>query len=147
MRFMAGAGRMYRVVCCACFVSVWIFLAAGVAKAQANVNESLETATIYVDVVNGSNHNSGTKKYPLKTIRAAVNMAQDNNHDGIGTKVIINPGLYRENITLHGDGHDTNLPETFEAATNGTVFISGADQYTNWTQTSNPSDLLHAVDL
>ena len=42
--------------------------------AQANVNESLETAFIYVDGTKGSDSNSGTKTSPLKTIGAAATM-------------------------------------------------------------------------
>jgi hypothetical protein len=113
----------------------------GPSKGQAKVNESLETATIYVDVVNGNDHNPGTQAEPLQTIKKAAHLAEANNKISIGTKVIINPGLYRENINLEGiAGSDTTWPETFEAATPGTVFITGADQYTNWTQYSgNPN--------
>jgi hypothetical protein len=111
-----------------------------VVRAQANINEGQETATLYVDVVNGNDGNSGSQTDPLKTIGKSVAMAEANNQSGIGTHVYVDPGLYRENISLLGTGHDTTLPETFEAVTPGTVLISGADRYTNWTQTSgNPS--------
>jgi hypothetical protein len=113
---------------------------ARMAGAQAVVNESLETATLYVDVVNGSDKNPGTQSEPFQTIRKSVLIAEYNNRNGIGTHVYINPGLYRENINLQGITLDTNLPETFEAVTPHTVLISGADQYTNWTPYSgNPN--------
>jgi hypothetical protein len=117
-----------------------LFLTEGLAKAQANINESLETAFLYVNVNTGSDSNPGTEQLPLKTIGKAVELAEQNNQNNIGTQVNIEPGLYRENIDLRGLTNDTALPETFQAVTPGTVFISGADPYTNWSPTSqNPS--------
>src|ERR1700752_1581899 len=66
---------------------------------QATVNESLETATLYVDTAKGSDSNPGTQAKPLKTIGAAASAAETNNYSSIGTKVIINPGTYRESVT------------------------------------------------
>ena len=114
---------------------------AGVAHAQAVINENLETATLYVDVINGNDNNPGTQSEPFKTIGKSVTVTELNNQNGIGTHVYINPGLYRENIDLQGKESDTTLPETYEAVTPGTVLISGADQYTNWTQYSGNSNI------
>jgi hypothetical protein len=115
---------------------------AGTAMGQAKINENQETARLWVDVVNGNDNNPGTHEQPLKTIAKSASLAEDNNRNSIGTKVIINPGLYRENISLDGRLHkDTALPETFEALTPGTVLITGADQYTNWTQYSGNSSI------
>lgn len=107
---------------------------------QANVNEALETASIYVDAAKGSDNNNGSNTAPLKTIGAAVSMALNNNYSSIGSKVIINPGTYREAIAIAGGGSRTTaLPITLEAATNGTVFVSGADVMTGWVADSaNP---------
>jgi hypothetical protein len=98
---------------------------------QATVNESQESAVIYVDPA-GSDSNPGTKSAPKKTISAAASAAITNNTSGIGTKVIINPGTYREAINITAAAKQTAAPITFQAATNGTVFISGAVPYTNW---------------
>src|SRR5882672_1415322 len=102
------------------------------ALGQAKVNESLETATLYVDTVKGSDSNSGTQSKPLKTIGAAASAAQTNNQSSIGTKIIINPGTYRESLSLAHNNKDTSLPITFQAATNGTVIVSGATVYSGW---------------
>jgi hypothetical protein len=76
----------------------------------------------------------------LKTIGAATTLATAKNRDGIGTRVIINPGTYREDVTLLSEQSETAVPLTLQAATNGTVVISGAIPYTNWqTDGSNPS--------
>ena len=103
---------------------------------QANVNESLETAYIYVDGTRGSDSNSGTQSSPLKTIGAAASMAATNNHSSIGSRITINPGTYRESIALNYSTRDTSLPITFGAATKGTVIVSGATVYTGWAKYS-----------
>jgi hypothetical protein len=115
---------------------------AGWCWGQANVNENLETANIYVDAKNGSDNNNGSKNAPLKTIGAAATIALANNHSGVGTRVTINPGTYREFVQVGGGGNrTTNAPITFQAATNGTVFVSGADVMTGWTTYSGNSKI------
>lgn len=116
------------------FISQFVF-------AQATVNESLETAFLYVDAVNGSDSNPGTQSKPLKTIGKAASLAQTNNQNGIGTRVTINPGTYRESISLTHNKKDTTLPITFEAATNGTVIVSGAKLYTGWAKYTGNSSI------
>jgi hypothetical protein len=108
---------------------------------QASINESLETATIYVDAKQGSDSNNGSQAAPLKTIGAAASQAITNNHSGIGTRVIINEGTYRESITINGSSRQTDAPITFQAATNGNVFVSGADKLTGWTTYSGNSHI------
>lgn len=122
-----------------CIVSAFFFLSL-LAFGQANVNEGLETAFLYVDAVNGSDSNPGTQAKPFKTISKAASVAQTNNQAGIGTKVTINPGTYRESISLKHSSKDTTLPMTFQAATNGTVIVSGGVLYSAWaTYQSNQS--------
>jgi hypothetical protein len=99
---------------------------------RAPVDETQEKAVIFVDPT-GSDSNPGTQGAPLQTISAAASVAITNNANGIGTRVIINPGTYREAINITPAAKQTKLPITFQAATNGTVFISGAVPYTNWT--------------
>jgi hypothetical protein len=107
---------------------------------QATVNEKLETANVYVDGATGSDSNPGTESQPLKTIGAAVSMAETNNHSSIGTKITIEAGTYRESISMSHSSKDTSLPITIEAATNGTVIVSGATIYTGFAEYSeNPS--------
>ncbi len=107
--------------------------------AQATVNEALETAFIYVDVNKGSDSNPGTQSEPLKSIGAGAAIAESNNRKGIGTRVTINPGLYRESITLSSDRQDTSLPITLQSSASGVV-VTGAVQYTGWVEYSgNPA--------
>ncbi|SRR5216684_495512 len=69
---------------------------------QASINEGLETAAIYVDADKVSDSNNGSKTTPLKTIGASVNMALANNYAGIGSRVIVNAGTYRESVAISG---------------------------------------------
>ena len=118
-----------------------IFFLTQFSVGQATVNESLETAFIYVDAAKGNDSNSGTSSKPLKTIGAAASMAVSNNQAGIGSRVTINPGTYRESISLTYNKKDTSLPITFEAATNGTVIVSGGTLYTGWAKDPSNSNI------
>jgi len=107
-------------------------LACDLAWSQAKIDESRETATLYVDAIKGSASNPGTAQLPLKTVGAAATKAVSNNQAGIGTKVIIRAGIYREAVTMTVSAKDTTFPITFQAATVGTAIISGADVWTGW---------------
>jgi len=122
-------------------VSSCVLVFSALALGQANVNESLETASIYVDAVNGSNSNPGTASAPLQTIGAGAALAETNNQNSIGSKVIINPGDYREAVTLNWTPNTTTLPITFQAAIPGTAIVSGADVWTGWTPYSGNSSI------
>src|SRR5579863_3784987 len=114
------------------------------ARAQANVNESLETVFLYVDGTLGSDSNPGTQALPFKTIGKAASVALANNHKGLGTHVSIAPGPYRESLALSGTTGSTSLPITLEASTLGQVRVSGADVWTGWQPYSaNPAIFTH----
>lgn len=122
---------MYKFLAAVCGLSALLSMS-NFSFAQASVNESLETAFIYVDGTKGSDSNNGSKSSPLKTIGAAASMASSNNMSGIGSRVIINPGTYRESLVIYNSQRSTSLPITFQAATNGTVILSGSTLYTGW---------------
>jgi hypothetical protein len=106
------------------------------------VNESLETAFVYVDAIHGSDTNgNGTSSNPWQTINKAVTAAVSNNQAGIGTQVNIQPGTYREAIGMASSKRDTSLPITFQAVTNGTAIVSGATVMTGWTVYSGNSKI------
>jgi hypothetical protein len=119
---------------------LFTLLSTGFAFSQAVVDEGKESAVLYVDGVNGSDSNAGTAGAPFQTIGAAVTIAENNNLKGIGTQVTINPGIYREMILISGAKGQTSMPMTFQAATAGTVAVSGAVSFTNWSPYGgNPS--------
>lgn len=104
-------------------------------SSQANVVED-QTTYVYADAQAGSDSNSGAQTSPFKTVQAAVNKANSFNQQGIGVKVIVNPGVYRETVTI-GNYRVTSAPLTVQAATTGTAIIDGADVLTGWTLESN----------
>jgi len=109
------------------------------AFSQANVTEN-QTTLIYVDAQKGSDGNAGSITAPLKTIQAAVNKANTNNQKKIGTKVIVNPGIYRETVNIMPVSNQSTVPLSVQAASTGTAIIAGSDVLKNWsTDPSYPS--------
>src|SRR5947209_5829890 len=92
------------------------------ASAQANVTEN-QTTYIYVDAKNGSDSHSGAQTSPLKTIQAAINKADTDNQKGIGVKIIVNAGVYREALTIN-NYKSTGAALTVQAAVTGTAIIA-----------------------
>ena len=111
---------------------LFTLLSAPALLGQAAINENLEKAHLYVDVVTGSDSNPGTSAKPFRTIGRGINAATVNNQNRIGTLVTINPGTYRESLSISKTGRSTSLPMTFAAAKAGTVVVSGADTWKGW---------------
>jgi hypothetical protein len=122
---------MYRRTLALSLLSLAVLLSQ-FAHAQANVNESLETAIVYVDGTLGSDSNPGTQALPFQTIGKATSVANTNNRAGVGTHIYINAGAYRESIALGNSTSATSLPITFEGTAKAQVRISGADVWTGW---------------
>jgi len=139
---LSGQNKVRAVTPCL-FIAI-LALAASPCWSQATINEGLETASIYVDTVKGNDSNNGSQTAPLKTIGASVTKALANNYASIGTKVIINPGTYREAVTIGGTKKSTTLPITFEAATNGKVFVSGSALISGWSLYKGSSTIYQA---
>jgi PKD repeat protein len=72
--------------------------------------------TIYADTMGSDSTGIGTEPYPFKTIQYAINKAEE--YDVI----IVNPGLYKENVQI--SGKDLTLASRFYL-TNDTTYISG----------------------
>src|SRR3954451_24054224 len=107
-------------------LSLAIVAVAGIrVNAQAHVTEN-QTTFIYVDATTGSDSNSGTNSSPFKTIQAAINKANIYKRTSVGTKVIVNPGVYRENVSI-GNSSATSATLTVQAAKTGTAIISASD--------------------
>jgi hypothetical protein len=106
------------------------------AEAQANVVEN-QNIYLHVNASSGADSNPGSPSQPFRTISAAVAKALANNRAGIGTKVLIDPGVYREFVKI-SPYNQTSAPITIQATTAGTVKIDGANVLTNWyRKTSN----------
>jgi hypothetical protein len=112
-----------------CILAI-VAAAADRASAQANVIENQGTF-LYVDAAVGSDSNSGAQSSPFKTVQAGINKANYYNQQGVGVKLIVNPGVYRESVTV-GNYKTTGATFTLQAAVAGTAVISGSDVLTGW---------------
>ena len=101
------------------------------ARTQATVTEN-QTTILYVDGKSGSDTYPGTISSPLKTIQAAISKVNANNQKRIGTRVIVNPGIYREAVSINPVSNQTTVPLTVQAAVTGTAIIAASDVLTNW---------------
>jgi len=93
-----------------------------------------------------SDSNPGTPDLPLKTIMGAIEIAKKSHRNGLGTKIRVSPGVYREAISLL-------VPEVEPAADPviiiegtawGKVKISGSQIWENWQKTNKPGVYVHA---
>ena len=101
----------------------------------ANVPEDRATAVLYVSVdhPNTSDENPGTEAHPLKSISRAAVLAVANNSEGTGTRVLIAPGIYRDQVKLPYRGREqTDAPMIFEAIKKGAAVLSGSDVLSDW---------------
>jgi hypothetical protein len=107
----------------------------------APIAEDNIAALIYVDGAspNASDSNKGTQTAPLRTIAAAAAQTIRNNAAGIGTKVLIAAGIYREQISLNVTAKTTSSPMIFEAVATGKTVISGADIFRDWVPETQPN--------
>jgi hypothetical protein len=103
-------------------------------KAGAAVDESLAVATVYVDHGKSAAAKSGrgTRASPLSTIGQAAAVAVANNAKGIGTRILIAPGNYRERVDLIANGKETSAPVIFQAQPGGSVILTGSDLWVGW---------------
>ena len=87
-----------------------------------------ENATLYVNNASpaASDANSGSASSPLRTIQRAVQIADANQLNGVGTTVLIGAGTYRESATFATDRAQTAAIVLQGAAGGGTV-VTGSD--------------------
>jgi hypothetical protein len=109
------------------FVLTSCFFSSMRSYAQASINEN-QKVYLYVNGSSGSNSNPGTSSKPFKTIQAGVNKAIADAKAGIGTRLMIYPGTYRETVTVN---YKSNVPITIQAMTTGKAIIDGANVLTN----------------
>ncbi|MBN1864302.1 MAG: right-handed parallel beta-helix repeat-containing protein [Victivallales bacterium] len=101
----------------------------------AQVAEHLVTEVLHVNSAHGdaSDKNDGDAGKPLLSISRAVELADQNNKRNIGTKILIYPGVYRENVHLQPLGSEgTDAPLVIEAKEKGMAIISGSDIWEDW---------------
>lgn len=115
---------------------------AGRALAQASIVEN-QSNSIFVDAVAGSDINPGTAAKPTQTIQAALNKAVTSAKSGVGSKIMLAPGTYRESLTVNSTGNGTI---TIQASTPGAAVVDGADVLAGWSRASANVYATHWTD-
>ena len=100
------------------------------------------------DNPSSSDENPGTTQRPLLTIQEGVQRARQNKLKNISSTVIINPGVYREKVSLAWTNRPENQPDNntlivIRAAEPGQVRITGSDVWDDWKYTSENGVLEH----
>ena len=123
------------------FLTALAATAGSCAQSQVTAAQSPASA-IFVDSQKGSDvvanaATAGSSTSPLQTIQAAVNLANTRNKQNLATTIMVNPGVYRESISI--DGAQTAAPLVIQASTTGSTIISGSDVLTGWQPVSGHS--------
>jgi len=106
----------------------------------ASVDETTATQTLFVSnqSASASDSNPGTEALPFLTVSKGAQAAQALNQRGTGVKVYIEPGIYREQVSLMQTSKDTSAPMIFEGTSRGKVILAGSDDWsTGWQQFGN----------
>jgi hypothetical protein len=115
------------------------------ALSQANVAAN-QTAVIYVSNASSSGLNAeatGASSAPLGSIQAAVNLADLNSQKGIGSRIVVAPGVYREAVTINGAS--SSAPLSIESSVTGAAVIAASDVLTGWSGVSgHPNTYYHS---
>ena len=109
----------------------------------AAVPESAADVVIHVDGASpdARDSNDGTADRRLRTIGAAVQKAEANNRKGIGSKILIYPGVYREAVSLQGAKGRTDAPTPVASSirTNSTRGFTAWRSAASDTRSPNPT--------
>lgn len=118
------------------WVCLWLCGVAGLARAEtpvttgAQVDESKVVKTYYVDPSNADAEDDadhGTEESPFKTIARGVQVAAADQDRGVGAKVILADGVYREAVRIPPARGVSAAPLVIEAASREQAIIEGAD--------------------
>jgi len=110
-----------------------------------SIPETQVTNVIHVDQQSGqaSDTNAGTAAAPLKTFTAAAAKAEGFLRQGQGTKIVLHPGTYRENVRFDGHTKGNQYQQAvlvIEGTEKGKVILSGSDvagwEPSTWTPVS-----------
>jgi hypothetical protein len=112
-------------------------------------NDGVSAPEQEVLVVDGSDEgasdrNPGTPARPLRTVGRAASLAAANNLRGVGTRIQIRPGTYRESVMLGAWRGQTPAPISFVGPLGGKAVISGSDVWTGWTRVGDTDLYRHA---
>lgn len=122
-----------------------VFLVLAEAFAAIAAPSSSRAEVIYVNASHpqASDQNLGAERLPLKTISRAADLARQNSKNGIGTRIVLYPGTYRESVNLEIGEGETDAPVVLEAKEKGKTIVSGSDVWSDWEQKGPPDIYVH----
>ena len=138
-----GLGLLAGIICCLPR-GAWAETPSG-AVTGANVDESRVQKTLYVDPAQAEaadDDKHGTPDAPLATLRYACIAATELKDAGVGVKILLASGTYRETGEIPGPAmgkKDTDAPLVIEAADREQAVIDGADTG-GWTPSTWKAD-------
>ena len=101
-----------------------------------------QAQTYYVDASAPCSGATGTQANPYCSINAAMTA-----HKGAGITIIVNPGTYREQVTVNAPGSSSSMLFVFQAAGPG-VLVDGSDDFSSaslWATTTTPNEYVAAT--
>ena len=111
----------------------------------ASATSGSSDSNVYVDAAAGNDGNPGTSARPFRTIGKAAEKAVANSRHGTATTIVIQPGTYREAISLGSAAQQQQASITFQSAEAGTVFVSGADVWAGWKSDAEVGAYSHSL--
>ncbi len=130
---------------CLLVCTPWGLVAASPPITGACVDESRVQKTYYVDAANAEaadDDQHGTQDEPFATFARACRAAAADKDSGVGAKIILAPGTYREAAEIPAPADnalDTDAPLVIEAAERDQAVIDGADAE-GWTASTWKTD-------
>jgi hypothetical protein len=115
-------------------------------KTSDSTSLTSSTKVIYISAqsAQASDRNPGTLASPLKTISAGLAIATKNQAQGISTKLLILPGVYREQLEVSTQLSDTKAEISLVAiAGNQSVIVSGSEVWQQWRRGQNTQIYTH----
>ncbi|MBC7870356.1 MAG: right-handed parallel beta-helix repeat-containing protein [Chitinophagaceae bacterium] len=84
-----------------------------------------------------------TELQPVLTAARGLQLAEVANQAGIGVRVLLAPGTYRESLLMATDPARTAAPIIIESAVVGGAIISGSDVWTGWVRQGSTNTYTH----
>jgi parallel beta-helix repeat protein len=100
--------------------------------------------TIHVDPESGADSNTGmAPEDRLATLGAATQAAGELRSQGQRVRILLAPGIYRQDLRLSGDEEDAPLL-LIQAEQRGTAVVTGADAWTDWVWDESVEAFVHS---
>jgi len=133
--------KWFLTICVIGYLGISVLSVSAAPGAPSWLDTAKPSITIHVNLQHpraSNNHTGFDKERPLKSLKSALKIAIQNRKKGLGTKVLIYPGTYRESLSLmfEKNSEEGLPPIILLAKEGGKSIISGSDIWTDWRQDS-----------